>query len=454
MYAETSDASYLQVAEDAATYLKNEDQAPAANEMAWRLDDGEAYGDISHRWVFGTPGVGVFLMELEDATSNATYGWWAQNVSLYMQNSANLDNNSAPTTDPKRAVGTSWTQYRSTNNTLGGYWHGAAGIADFFLDIYEKYGDTTAYQYANSTYDWMQSVMLTTPQGRIIENVIGENEVISGWSRGQSGVAAFFARLANVTGNATIAAERDQIVQWLINNATINGLAYQWDDNHDLDGGGSEYPYTGRGHGMAGIGEGLLEAYKYTQNSTYLDLINNIYAFLQNTTLRRDGGAATTSWKKSTIHNQYDSTIYYGTAGVGLFMLGRANMLNDSAPPTASLTATVSGSDVDLSLTTADADSGLFMVIYYVDGVYSAGTSFSGLTISSLADGEHTFTAVVYDGVGNAVVVSKSVTIGGDDDDTPPGIPGFDIIMIVATVLGVSVLIVVLKKKQKIKRFF
>ena len=399
LYRYTNNDTYRDWAEEIAQYLKNEDRVADPNEMAWRQDDSKA--DISHTYIQGTPGIGEFLMDLEEATANQTYRQWALNVSRYLINAADTS-----------GTGAKWTSTSGTLSEMTGIWEGAAGIGNFLLDIYEKYGNTTAYLYANESFNWLNSIKKVAQGGFQWDYVLNDGEYHTGFGKGVAGISNFLSRLANFTGNATHKAVAQGALQYLISNSTLEEAQLWWYMGSIAD---YQYQYNGKESGMAGIGDSFLYALNYTSNTTYVEMVEGIYTWFAKTDLRHDvNDSYSTVWspsnKSSDINDRY-SGIFEGTAGVGFFLLRRAEYLNDTIAPTGYLkTASVSVNSVTLNVSNVlDLESGVSDVAFYIDGL-PVLTNETYLTIS-LQAGNHTAYAIIFDSIGNPFKTNSTTFI-------------------------------------------
>jgi len=408
--------TYRDWAEEIAQYLKNEDRLPGdPNEMAWREADINGY-NISNKYSMGTPGIGAFFMDLEEATDNTTYGWWAKNVSRYLINAADTS-----------GIGATWPAYNNdpTSKNITGIWEGAAGIGDFLLDIYKKYGNTTAYSYANNTFEWLNSVKKLTQGGYIWDHEIGDEKNSTSFGEGVAGISTFLSRLANITANATHMALAQGALQYLISNRTIELDNSTWWNENPY----SPYQNSGKGTGMAGIGEAFLFALNYTNNATYIDMVEGIYTWFTSVELRDDLNDSLSSiWRQSTDPSEINlrySGITLGAAGVGFFLLKRAEYLNDTLAPISGYlkTALVSGASVTLNVTNAlDYESGLAGAAFYIVGP-GGGQGFTNetyYTISLSTAGLYTAYAIIFDAVGNPSQRTNSTTFTITGTSTPP----------------------------------
>ena len=388
LYENTNyNVTYLEWAEEIAQYLKHEDQIPDPNEMAWKSNDVVSYLSNSTTHVIGS-----FFIDLQQATGNSTYKWWALNVSNYLINVADTS-----------GVGASWkkdSQDSSLKRT--GKWRGVAGIGDFLLDIYQKYGNTVAYEYANKTFDWLYDVSKIDQGGYVWDDEIDDGEDSTGFGFGVAGISTFLWRLSNITGNNTHLAVARGALQYLISNASGAEEKVWW----EASSVGSPNQVSSKGDGMAGIGEAFLYALNYTTNTTYSDIIvEGIYTWFVKTELRNDlNDSLSTVWNATNLSgfDERYSGIYLGAAGVGFFLLRRAEYLNDTIAPISGYlkTAVVSGASVTLNVSNADdLESGVDSVAFYINGM-PVLTNETELT-TTLPAGSYTAYAIIFDAIGN-----------------------------------------------------
>ena len=415
LYSYTYNTTYRDWAEEIAQYLKNEDSVADPNEMAWAEKEGDSY--ISNEYLKGTPGIGVFFMDLEDTTSNTTYGQWALNVSRYLINAADTS-----------GIGATWKNNNSPSaSNKTGIWEGTAGIGDYLLDIWKKYGNNTAYSYANKTFDWLNSTRKSGSLGGYFwDHIDGDGEDYTSFGKGVAGISTFLFRLANITGNATHLTLAQEALDYLVSSVNITSQTYWWNESSS-----SPYQYVGKGRGMAGIGEAFLYALNYTISASYEDNVEGIYTWLAKTELRDDlNDTYSTGWRQSTQSseiNKRSSGIFDGAAGVGFFLLKRAEYLNDTIAPIRAdfEIPIVSGTSVILKVSNAvDQESGINSTAFYIDGEVKPYLFNGTEGTIPLSAGSHNVYAIVFDQVGNPFKNStiytftiRSTTLPDDEDD-------------------------------------
>ncbi len=414
LYKQTFNTTYSDWAEEAAKYLLTVNATGLLQgQMAWSQDDSNS--EISHTYIKGTPGIGVFLMEL--ATVNSTYGWWARNASNYMISAADTSK-----------TGAFWNSTSVSLSAMTGIWRGAAGIGSFLLDIYEKYGNTNEYSYANKTFDWLDSTKVETQSGYVWDNVLNDGDYHSCFDEGIAGISTFLYRLYNITGNATHLELVQGALNHLIDNKTIDDDGkFWWKDS-------SVYAdqYSGKVQGMAGIGDAILYALNYTNNATYAIQVEGIYTWYSKIGLRYDvNDSLTTAWGKSTKtgeSNETHSGIFSGAAGAGFFLLKRAEFLDDTKAPDSGYLATpvVSGKSVSFNVSDAvDLESYIKNTVYYLNGdpYITNGTELT----TTLPAGSYTAYAIIFDKVGNPrktnsttfIIRATTITTLIVDDSSP-----------------------------------
>jgi hypothetical protein len=102
-----------------------------------------------------------------------------------------------------------------------------------------------------------------------------------------------------------------------------------------------------------------------------------------------------------------------------------------------------------------DAGTGISGVVFYVNGSATYLTGILTTTIT-LAEGSYTVYAIVFDAIGNPLKISSQnfdITVDGGDGP-PPGIPGFDLVIIISTLFGIVAIIALLGKKRVNKKHF
>jgi lantibiotic modifying enzyme len=302
MYRTTGDATYLPYAEGAANWL--ESVANKTYGFAFTEHDAQDQTtDLSTRWTFGSPGIGGFFIDLYLATDNSTYFTWANETVEGLIHYALTDEG-----------GYSWTQLSGNTKRFVGRWHGAAGVATFFLEMYDLTGNTTFLDYAEGTADWIYGTHEEN-QGDFYPDdnaTVTKDYKLGGWSRSPAGIGSFFLRLYETTGTQTYMDHVVEIASFLIANATMSNGGMTWEDST-----GNDRIATAIGHGLAGTGMFFVEAFQATGSLEYSAVIQSITQALGDMAVDTVDGFA---WTQSDVSSDVHFGLYYGVAGVGKFL--------------------------------------------------------------------------------------------------------------------------------------
>ncbi|MEE9353026.1 MAG: lanthionine synthetase LanC family protein, partial [Candidatus Thorarchaeota archaeon] len=302
MYRTTGDSSYLTYAEGAATWLVS--MANKSHGFAFvESETADNSTELSTRWTYGSPGIGGFFIDLYLTTGNSNYATYANKTAeglIYYADSSE--------------GGYSWTRYNGNTERFVGRWHGAAGIATFFLEMYDLFGNATHLQYAEGTAEWIYGTHEIDNGDLYPDNnaAVSKSYKLGGWSRSPAGIGSFFLRLYQTTNNQIYMNRVTEITDFLTNNATLSNGGFAWDDSNDND-----RIATALGHGLAGTGMFFVEAYQATGNPEYAAVIQGITQALGDRAVETDDGIA---WTQSDKTSDVHYGLYYGVAGVGMFM--------------------------------------------------------------------------------------------------------------------------------------
>jgi hypothetical protein len=185
MYRTTGDSSYLDYAEGAARWVESVANKTHGLRFA-ETDSADTSTELSTRWTFGSPGIGGFFIDLYIVTDNVTYAGWANQTAEGLIYNALADEG-----------GYSWTHKNGNTDRYVGRWHGAAGIATFFMEMYDRFSNATYLQYAEGIATWIDSTH-EEDQGYFYPDnnaVLPKSYKLGGWSRSSAGIGSMFLRL-------------------------------------------------------------------------------------------------------------------------------------------------------------------------------------------------------------------------------------------------------------------
>ena len=188
--------------------------------------------------------------------------------------------------------GVKWNKYFNYTGDLdskyySGYYYGAAGIGDYFTDLFNLTGNETylnmgiqAFEYINSQaiYNGKLYDSIFTKPGFVIWPKAENNlNVYNGIKYGNAGISKFLFNLYLNTKNETVLGLALDSLNTLVYRAidaaatyepTYNGIYWGYSPNKNQ---AFETPIADYIYGNAGIASTFLTAYDITNNVTYLD---------------------------------------------------------------------------------------------------------------------------------------------------------------------------------------
>jgi serine/threonine protein kinase len=180
-----------------------------------------------------------------------------------------------------------------------GYAHGAAGIGDALLDLFEATSDERFLAAATSAGRWIGgSAISALDDGSGLAWPITQNGKLSAafWCHGATGIGRFFLHAAelHIPEAMDLAHRAARSVAW-----------------------GTRWAGTTQCHGLAGSIEFLLDLFQRTRDSIYLDNARSLASVLRTFGTERDGGLLWPSESSSTFTPDY----MLGYAGVAMAYL-------------------------------------------------------------------------------------------------------------------------------------
>lgn len=191
-----------------------------------------------------------------------------------------------------------------SGNAYLGYAHGAAGIADALLDLYEASGDERYADAARRAGLWLSKQALQVLEdGSGLDWPIVEGAPPAGgfWCRGSAGIGRFFlnaSRIGILSGAEELASRAE------------HALAY-----------GGRWIGPTQCHGLAGSIEFVLDMYQSTGDPVYLEHAWTLARLLESFVTERDGLLVCTSESPTTFTPDY----MVGYAGVAVCFLRLSN---------------------------------------------------------------------------------------------------------------------------------
>ncbi|MHA1321887.1 MAG: lanthionine synthetase LanC family protein [Candidatus Helarchaeota archaeon] len=299
LYYATLNSSYLEIARKAGEWLISE-AIQGDSGYKWNIFQGNNNNYTG--WDAGAAGIGNFFIRLYKINLNVTYLRYAEGAAQWLISIAIPENG-----------GYKWPLYESSaiySTELGA---GAAGIGNFFLELYRTTQNSTYLQYAESAAKWLISLAIPENNGYKIPIYQGTPSYYTGLSMGVAGIGFYFAELFNQTKNVLYKNYTQGIARWLLNIAFSINDSYFWPDRI-----GYNENFTGLARGVAGIGIFLIQIYSLFGNQTYYQYINGIVQWLLSQVSIEDNGF---KWPQSDKSSKFYTHWNYGGAGIGYFFL-------------------------------------------------------------------------------------------------------------------------------------
>jgi uncharacterized protein YyaL (SSP411 family) len=310
-YETTNDATYLNAAAEAGTWLLAVAQ-PANGGLRWPdYDNGGKRISPHHYSSFddGAAGISDFLWRLYAATGNADFSNGAVAGMTWLESQAHAP---AGSSCPQTSCYWIWDDYRD-NQIFTGMGEGVAGIAYAFDTFAQETGDSSYESYALAAASWLEAQIAAN--GAIPEHP-GTKQYDTGYLSGSAGDAFLFARLYQRTGN----------VRWLNDAETLESFVRA--QGKAQAGGGTAWPIevghqanaafaTGIEEGAAGIGWVELQLYALTGNAAYLGVAESAGTWLLSVETDMSGGVC---WAKNSGGTTWHTSLDNGAPGIGWFL--------------------------------------------------------------------------------------------------------------------------------------
>ena len=267
VYRKNTASDYLETAIDVARWIKKYEVIKGAYKC-WEISSGAGSkeGDdlaqkMTDRSIYsGAAGVGLFFIQLYEATENEKYLDEAIQAGEYLLNTFN------------------------ENNIKPGIHGGLTGEGFFTEALFKKTGDVRYHEYAINAGDI------------VYKHAVRENGYIH-WEglvdyMGDGSVIAYWLYLARITGKQKYVDYAKEFLDYIITFKTDNGdgtTYWKFFDIHDyfpeLPAGGILPNFA---HGTAGIVYLLTLYYEATKDEKYLELAKSGFRFLENIAINND----------------------------------------------------------------------------------------------------------------------------------------------------------------------
>lgn len=267
LYNQTGNPMYLNYAEGAAQWIITQ-AVPDSGGYKWPHHDDDI---PSPGWWLSpvVSGIGDFLLQMYEATGNTTYLDYATGAAQWLMAMAYWG-------EPGCFIPYNPPDPYGTQAAHGIDPAREAYTVTFLLHMYEETGNSTYLTYVTGTADWLISGpdLIVNPTG--YEWRFNRPYYTDYPLDGEGRIALFFYEIYDALGNATYLQYAQGTMNWLLNQAVVNGDMAKWFDPV-LDCY-QTLPFSGAGvGGVAGFwgvpepNELLMAAYEITNNATYLD---------------------------------------------------------------------------------------------------------------------------------------------------------------------------------------
>lgn len=257
LYSITQNLTYLSYAEGAADWLifTAQNCSLYPDQFRWNETTSSSIQYTSLRR--GAANVGNYLITLYSFTQNSTHLFYAEGAANFLINVTTITQNY------------SYYERLDSANIYFSLRDGAAGIGSFFLNMYYLTNNSTYFDYANKTGYYLMSVANGTVDSCYWSNGIGSSIYLTGFLVGAAGIADFLLELYTTTNDYLFLSHSVGAQNWII---TKNSLLIEdsFIFNYSL---GSFNTYIDYVFGNAGIGLFFFNLYSFTQNLTHLDYV-------------------------------------------------------------------------------------------------------------------------------------------------------------------------------------
>jgi lantibiotic modifying enzyme len=179
LYEHTNDMEYLEYAEGAGQYLI--DNAVEENDgCKWWAKEGDT-PSYSTGWCHGPAGTCLLFINLYKITNDDIYLTYAEMGSTWLISLASPSGG-----------GYKWPHSQGNPVFDTTICHGAAGIGDLFVEMFELTEDNIYYDYAEGAAEWLKSVADTTGSGYRWATF---GSYYTGFSVGSSGIGLFLLNM-------------------------------------------------------------------------------------------------------------------------------------------------------------------------------------------------------------------------------------------------------------------
>ncbi len=288
LYLKTNNQTFLNYSKKAANWLINTTVNISGLYM-WNETTSSTAKYTS--FLRGAANVGNFLTELYAITNNGIYLDYAQGAANWLINITTITNNY------------SYYEKISSPNTI--YFSlegGAAGIGNFFLNLYKKTTNDTFLNYAIGTANYLIKVSNGTINNCFWARKNDYGFYYTGFTRGTAGIAYYFVNLFETINSEIYLNYSKGALNWLISqNKDSSDDSFIW--NRAL---GDLTQILNYKYGNAGIGLFFLNLYSKTNNESYLEYIQKTANKILETNI---------------LDGSYSSDFHTGVSGIINFLI-------------------------------------------------------------------------------------------------------------------------------------
>ncbi len=268
-------------------------------------------GYITTGYEYGAMGIGLSMLDLYDATSDAAYLDDAKVVADWIIDQGMLVDDALHIAWAANGEGTHFEDVRVT-----GYGAGIAGVVDYFLNLYTYSDDRTYLDAAiNLGNDLIDLDLGGYWFNGSVDYITGleHSNALTGYYVGSSGIAIKLLDLYDQTSNETYlssAARAEKFIEYTSDPTGLIDLGLGHNDSH----------YLGLSKGSAGIAQYYIDLYNRDGEQRYLD---NIERILENIYTEFDDDAIMIDVSDSSMGFSFNMD--EGIAGIGMTMLNLIN---------------------------------------------------------------------------------------------------------------------------------
>ncbi|MHA2224932.1 MAG: lanthionine synthetase LanC family protein [Candidatus Hodarchaeales archaeon] len=327
LYEETSNETYLQALENAIKPFEIKAMEANMSELThwgFTFSPGEAVSDI----IYGTAGIAGVLLEAGLSLNRTSWINLASNSGKWLENISVME----PDTDTM-AIPWSVPSF-SDNDFYTGYSAGNAGVGSFFIKLYRGTGEMRWLDNAKKVGNWLISNKTdgTWINGGVSYTTddLNENATITGIDSGAAGIGQFFLELFAETQDVKYAHAVFDAASWLISHANSSEEGVKWPKTTSGIDDNDSY-FTGYSFGAAGIGSFFGQAYEVFGCSQFKTAMLGAARWLNSTRTERNRFPVATGNTRYIFNDPYQNqyghhlSYYDGAAGIALFFLNAAD---------------------------------------------------------------------------------------------------------------------------------